>query len=209
MRHIVVELGKRFAAIDCLEEPRDIFYLEVDEILGYVEGRATTTNLKGLVALRKAEFDGWQQMAAPADRFKTSGVIYKGNSFTADQPPAAPAGESLLGVGCCPGVVRGPVRLVRNPRDAAVKVGEIVVADRTDPGWVMIFPVISGLLVERGSLLSHSAIVARELGLPTIVGLKGVTAWLQDGDWVEMNGGSGVVVKVQSPGREQGGAKPD
>ena len=209
VRHIVVELGKRFAAIDCLEEPRDIFYLEADEILGYVEGRATTTNLKGLVALRKAEFDGWQQMAAPADRFKTSGVIYKGNSFTADQPPAAPAGESLLGVGCCPGVVRGPVRLVRNPRDAAVKVGEIVVADRTDPGWVMIFPVISGLLVERGSLLSHSAIVARELGLPTIVGLKGVTAWLQDGDWVEMNGGSGVVVKVQSPGREQGGAKPD
>jgi pyruvate,water dikinase len=203
VRHIFIELGKRLAAIDCLEGPRDIFYLEIDEVLGFVEGRATTTNLKGLVCLRKAEFDGWRQMAPPDDRFKTRGVIYRGNSFTADQPPAAPAGESLLGIGCCPGLVRGPVRLVRDPRDAAVKVGEIVVADRTDPGWVMIFPVISGLLVERGSLLSHSAIVARELGLPTIVGLTGVTAWLKDGDWVEMNGGTGVVARVQSPARER------
>ena len=58
---------------------------------------------------------------------------------------------------------------------------------------------VEGLVVERGSLLSHSAIVARELGLPTVVALAGVTAWLKDGDWVELDGGSGVVRRLASP----------
>jgi phosphohistidine swiveling domain-containing protein len=198
-RQIVLEIGKRLAALDCLDDARDIFYLEFDEMLVFIEGRATTTNLKGLAAVRKAEFDGWLKMPAPADRFRTRGIVYRGNSFSGDHAVVLPTGDSLAGIGCCPGVVRGPVHIVRNPHDAAVKPGEIIVADRTDPGWVMIFPVISGLLVERGSLLSHSAIVARELNLPTIVALPGVTTWLKDNDWVEMDGSTGVVVKIESP----------
>jgi pyruvate,water dikinase len=62
----------------------------------------------------------------------------------------------------------------------------------------MIFPAAAGLLVEHGSLLSHSAIVAREMGLPAIVSLDGVTAWLTDGDWVQMDGGTGVVTKTRA-----------
>ena len=68
---------------------------------------------------------------------------------------------------------------------------------------VMIFPVISGLLVERGSLLSHWAIVARELNLPTIVALAGVTIWLKDNDRVKMDGSSGVVVRIAPPNRSE------
>ena len=60
----------------------------------------------------------------------------------------------------------------------------------------MIFPAASGLLVERGSMLSHSAIVAREMGLPTIVSIPGLTHWLKEGDLVEMNGASGVVTRI-------------
>lgn len=202
-RQIVLEIGKRLAVIDCLEDARDIFYLEFDEMLAFVEGRATTTNLKGLAAVRKAEFDGWRQMPAPADRFRTRGIVFRGNSFAADRVVVPPTGDSLHGIGCCPGLVRGPVHLILDPRDAVVKPGEIVVADRTDPGWVMIFPVIAGLLVERGSLLSHSAIVARELNLPTIVALPGVTTWLKDNDWVEMDGSTGVVVKIDPPNRSE------
>lgn len=86
--------------------------------------------------MREAEFDGWRQMPAPADRFRTRGVVYRGNSFGGDQAVVQPSGDSLTGIGCCPGVVRGPVHLVRDPRDTAAKAGEIVVADRTDPGWV-------------------------------------------------------------------------
>lgn len=198
-RLIAVELGKRLAALDRLNDPRDIFYLEVDEVLEFVEGSATTTDFKGLVALRKKQFDAYRADPPPAERFETRGIVYVGHTFTADSAHARPEGQALQGIGCCPGIIRGPVRLIREPRDARLEPGEIVVAERTDPGWVMIFPSASGLLVERGSLLSHSAIVAREIGLPTVVGLMGLMAWLRDGDWVEMDGSTGSVTKVPAP----------
>ena len=69
-------------------------------------------------------------------------------------------------------------------------------AERTDPGWIMLFPAAAGLLVEHGSLLSHSAIVAREMGIPAVVALSGVTGWLRDGEWVEMDGRSGAVKRI-------------
>jgi len=195
-RRIFVELGRRFAAIDGLEEPRDIFYLELDEVLGFVEGWATTADLKGLVAVRKVEYEHYRSTPAPADRFETRGLIHRGHNFGAGATIEPIGGETMQGLGCCPGIVRGPVCLVRDPKSAAVKRGDIIVAERTDPGWVMIFPSASGLLVERGSLLSHSAIVARELGLPTIVSLPGVTRWLADGEWVQMDGSTGTLTKL-------------
>jgi pyruvate,water dikinase len=195
-RLVVVELGKRLAALGRLEDHRDIFYLEVDEVLSFVEGRATTTDLKALAAMRKKEFEGYRSEQAPADRFETRGILYVGNACQSEKAHAPPTGKSLKGLGCCPGIVRGPVRIVRDPRRVSVARGEIIVAERTDPGWVMIFPAASGLLVEHGSLLSHSAIVAREMGLPAIVSLDGVTAWLTDGDWVQMDGSTGIVTKI-------------
>jgi phosphohistidine swiveling domain-containing protein len=196
VRLIAVEIGKRLTSLASLDTPRDIFWLELDEILAFVEGRATTTNLKGLVVLRKAEFERYRSEPAPADRFETRGVVYVGHDFQPETPYAPPVGETLQGLGCCAGVVRGQVCVVRDPRQANVISGDIIVAERTDPGWVMIFPAASGLLVERGSLLSHSAIIAREMGLPTIVSLTGVTQWLKDGDWVEMDGASGRVTRL-------------
>ncbi|MGO8670079.1 MAG: PEP-utilizing enzyme [Capsulimonadaceae bacterium] len=83
-----------------------------------------------------------------------------------------------------------------HPQNAVLRSGEILVAERTDPGWIMLFAAASGLLVERGSLLSHSAIVSREMGIPGIVGLAGVTGWLTDGEWVELDGTSGTVRKI-------------
>jgi pyruvate,water dikinase len=198
-RRIFVELGRRFAAIDCLADPRDVFYLEVDEVLGFVGGSATTADLKGLVAVRKVEFDGYRSTPAPAARFETRGLIHRGHRFGAGEAVEPIAGATMQGLGCCPGIVRGPVRLVRDPNSALVDPGDIIAAERTDPGWVMIFPSASGLLVERGSLLSHSAIVARELGLPTIVSLPGVTRWLADGEWVQMDGSTGMVTKLAHP----------
>ena len=87
-----------------------------------------------------------------------------------------------------------------DPTTAKLTQGDILVAERTDPSWVMLFPFASGLLVERGSLLSHSAIVARELGIPTIVSIEGVTRWLRDGDCVEFDGTTGVVTRITKAG---------
>ncbi len=203
-RQIFRELGKRLYAVDALDDPSDVFYLEVDEIFGFVNGTTTCADLAGLVSVRRAEFARYGAMEAPAERFVTRGTVHRGNRFQADargEPPGSSA-ESMQGQGCCPGVVRGRVRVVRDPLTAGLEPGDIVAAEHTDPGWILILPMAAGLLVERGSLLSHAAIVARELGIPAVVGLRGLTTWLADGDWVELDGGTGVVRRLSRDGKK-------
>ncbi len=106
--------------------------------------------------------------------------------------------NTRVGIACCPGVVRGRARVIRDPRGAILASGDILVAERTDPGWILLFPLAGGVVVERGSLLSHSAIVARELGIPCVVGVAGVMAWLRDGDEIEMDGASGTVRRISA-----------
>lgn len=196
VRRIFAELGKRFAADGLLDNSRDIFYLEVDEIFGVVDGITSTRDLRGMVALRRREFDGYAAAPAPPDRFGSRGDI------RVMAPPSAAlptTGEDVRrGTGCYPGVVRGPVRVVRDPTVATLLPGEILVAERTDPGWVVLFPCASAILVERGSLLSHSAIVARELGIPAIVAVEGLTSWLRTGDTVELDGATGIVTRIET-----------
>ena len=86
--------------------------------------------------------------------------------------------------------------MVRDPKRAQLSAGCILVADHTDPGWIMLFPSARGLLVERGSLLSHSAIVARELGIPAVISIPGLLEWLRDGDEVELDGAAGIVRRL-------------
>jgi pyruvate,water dikinase len=100
------------------------------------------------------------------------------------------------GLGCCKGVVTAKVRVIEDPRVEALGAGEILVARHTDPGWIAVFANAAGVIAERGSLLSHSAIVAREMGVPCVVSLKGVTQWLKTGDTVRLDGGAGTVERV-------------
>jgi rifampicin phosphotransferase len=132
----------------------------------------------------------------PPSRFQSRGLAVE--TAASQLPTTEPTDKSDIrrGLGCSPGIVRGRVRVVTDPREVVLERGDIVVAERTDPGWILIFPLAAGLVVERGSLLSHSAIVARELGLPAIVSLEGVTRWLRNGDRIEMDGGSGFVRKL-------------
>jgi pyruvate,water dikinase len=198
VRRIFVAFGQEYHARGVLESPKDIFYLELTEIIGFCDGTVTTTDLKSLVALRRAEFERYAKMAPPADRFETRGPVHHGNNFQSiGKAEAVPlAGDHWQGIGCCPGIVRGRVRVIADPRQAVLKPGEILVAERTDPGWIMLFASAAGLLVERGSLLSHSAIVSREMGIPSIVSIPAITQQLKDGDLVEMNGSTGIVKRI-------------
>ncbi len=199
VRRIFLEIGRRLHAVERLEEPRDIFFLEVDEVLAFVEGRSTATDLRALTALRKREFREYADGPPPDDRFETRGAVYYGHDFRGAEPPTPTSGDDRQGLGCCPGIVSGPVRVVTDP--TAVDLGHrvILVAEHTDPGWIMVFPSARGVLVERGSLLSHAAIVARELGIPAIVSLPGITRWLKDDDWIEMDGSTGIVRRISPP----------
>ena len=86
--------------------------------------------------------------------------------------------------------------MVHAPDAGVTLAGDIMACTRTDPGWVPLFPSCGGLLVERGSLLSHSAIVAREFGIPAIVGIPGLMQWARDGEVARMDGTSGIVDRV-------------
>jgi pyruvate,water dikinase len=198
VRRIFREAGKRLHAMGVLANADDVFYCQVEEIRGYVDGNAVTTDLKQLVALRQAEFERYRQSSAPPARFETAGAVYHAQSYRAktDGVSSGGDGDERQGIGCCPGTVRGIVRVVRDPHNAQLPAGSILVADHTDPGWIMLFPAAKGLLVERGSLLSHSAIVARELGIPAVVSIAGLMSWLQDGDEVELDGARGTVRRI-------------
>lgn len=194
LREMLQAVGHQLAAEGLLAAPADVFYLTLDEVWDYTKGRAVTTDLKGLAALRRTEFDGYRAGEPPADRFETFGLPYHRNLYRGRPQAAQPFEDGTLrGTGCCPGVVTGPVKVLRTPADDAKLDGEILVAERTDPGWVPLYPSVSGLLIERGSILSHSAIVAREMGIPTIVGIAGLIETLKTGQVVTMDGGAGVV----------------
>ena len=207
VRRIFLAFGRRLAMEGVLDSPRDVFYLEKEEILAWAAGTALTLDLRSLAALRKKEFDAFRAMPAPAERFSTRGAIPIGNDFSAapGARPAEPAerkdGASLHGIPCCGKKVRGIARVVADPTCTENLAGNILVALRTDPGWAPLFPVCKGVLVERGSILSHAAIVTRELGIPCIVGIAGLTEQIRDGDLLEMDPASGTVTRVNAEDR--------
>jgi pyruvate,water dikinase len=183
-------------------DPRDVFNLTVDELLGAVEGASITGDLKALAALRDAEMKASLARPEPPERFSIRGAHAVGAAALVAQP-AAPSGEtseSRKGLACCKGVVTAKVRVIEDPRVEALGPGEILVARHTDPGWIAVFANAAGVIAERGSLLSHSAIVAREMGVPCVVSLKGVTQWLKTGDTVRLDGGAGTVERVSRDG---------
>jgi rifampicin phosphotransferase len=198
IRRLFLEAGRRLQAIGRLDDARDIFYLELGEILAFNDGTATTIDLRSLAAVRKKEFATYREGSAPAERFETRGPVYHAQAYRSSKPSEEikSAGEERHGLGCCPGIVRGTARVVRDPKRAQLSAGCILVADHTDPGWIMLFPSARGLLVERGSLLSHSAIVARELGIPAVISIPGLLEWLRDGDEVELDGAAGTVRRL-------------
>lgn len=195
-RRVFLGLGRELAARDLLAAPRDVFYLTVPEILGAVEGFGLSSNLKSLVALRRAETDAATLRPDPPERIELRGPaiapVWVEASVQKDDATERTA------TGCSAGHVTARARIIRDPRTQTLTPGDILVARHTDPGWIAVFSNASAIVVERGSLLSHSAIVARELGIPCVVGLKGATQWIRDGERLMVDGASGRVVRCDA-----------
>lgn len=210
VRRIMLELGTRFADSGLLEAPRDVFYLTIDEVLRAAERPTDTTGLKPLVRGRQSVFRSYRNVAAPPDRFQTRGPIAADGQIGPDidfhaatavssltkECVAPMTGDARRGIACYPGVITGTARIVRDPNASALAPGEILVAERTDPGWVILFPSAAALVVERGSPLSHAAIVARELRLPAVVSVGGLMNWLRTGDLIQVDGATGIVHRL-------------
>ena len=192
VRELFASIGRNWSSAQILDHEDDIFYLTREEIIAYRDGRSVDQNLKKLVVLRKIEFDSYKRMELIAERITSSGLVYQENNLSSD-PLVEESKDILKGVGCSPGIIRAKARVVLHPEETEGLNGEILVTHSTDPGWVVLFPSAAAIIVERGSLLSHSAIVSREMGKPCIVGVTGLLKQICTGDELEINGSTGVI----------------
>ena len=196
VRTMFSALGKRLEAEGEILHHRDVFYLELNEILE-LSNTAVKQDLKSAIASRKQEFQEYSEQQPPEERFFTYG-----NNFTDEyiysKEKLTPIEGDLKGIGCCPGRVQAKVQVIRDPNDIESLNGDILVTSSTDPGWVTLFPTASAIIVESGSLFSHSAIVSREMGIPCIVSVTGLLRTLKTGDEVLMDGSSGEIKVIKA-----------
>jgi phosphohistidine swiveling domain-containing protein len=190
VRRIVQRLGDILVQEGQIELRDDIHYLTLDEVFGAIRGTSVTHDAKALVAIRKSEYAQYATESLPA-RLETT------NLPGTYQPPQQLAREAcalqVRGIGCSSGVVEGRAVIVTDPNTAEVPDDAVLIADSTDPGWIFLMTRCRGIVAERGSILSHTAIIGRELGIPTVVGAEGAQALIPHGAHVRMDGSTGVV----------------
>jgi len=201
IRSLFTRIGRNFEKDGLISSYRDIFFLRTDEILELIEGRSIDKrSIRKRILLRKKDFSE-NEKKEHLERMYFYGSIYNDRFVEILSDSEVAMADELedpdlfQGVACSPGVVQNKIKIIHSPHDATLNM-EILVAKRTDPGWVPLFPSISGLIIERGSVLSHSAVVAREMGIPTIVGLRNITEKLKDNDIVRMDGSTGLVKRT-------------
>lgn len=190
VRRIFGNLGVQLEKKGFLESSRDIFYLTVGEIMDFINGTAATEDMRATVKLRRDEYASFEKLEPPG-RFQTTGLVYD------NVPTVTMAGEDdsneATGIGCSSGTASGAARIIRDPANAVIKEGDIIVARSTDPAWVYLMTACRGIVVERGSVLSHTSIIGRELGIPTIVGVAGATERIPEQATVTIDGQTGRV----------------
>lgn len=192
-------LGRDLARAGAIDAWDDVFMLRLEEIGGAYEGMILHTELRELVALRRSQLAVDTGLHAPS-RFTTRGAPYWSGNLDRAGWTAGPAARSgareLRGTPCCPGVAEGPAVVTDTPRDIG---GGILVTYRTDPGWVVALPSAAALVIERGSPLTHVAVVARELGLPTVVQVENLTTEIRTGTRLRVDGAAGAVTVLADP----------
>jgi pyruvate,water dikinase len=170
-----------------LNEAEEIFFLTLPEVHATLAG----ADLRAQVSKRRATFE------RELGRRQVPLVLLSDGTAPTAQPQQAlntvPSQRVLQGTPASPGRVTALARVILNPHHARLAPGEILVAPSTDPGWTPLFPQAAGLVMEVGGAMAHGAIVAREYGLPAVVGVAGATAHIRTGSRLTLDGGTGIV----------------
>ncbi len=190
LHRFAVRIGRRLVEAGVLDAPAHLFFLHADEV---AEALLKPNNLRPLIAQRRAEHQRWREVRPPRYLGRPPEEPPPPNRF--EPPPREqPDDQMLRGIGASPGVVRGRVRVAVSPDDLErVGAGDVLVCPSSNPSWVPLFGIIAGLVTNTGGALSHAAVVAREFGVPAVVGTGEATRLLQDGQLVEVDGTAGEV----------------
>lgn len=189
-REIFLKIGSLLCNKGYINNSRDIFYLYDSEIFEIEDNRLTKETIKQLVESRKIEYESYSNMDAFSriefGKEVISTINYNGRIKARNN-------SELQGAGVSSGIVSGEVKVLTSPSMSDDIINKIVVAHSTDPGWVFILKDSLGIITEQGSLLSHTAIISRELKKPAVVNVEGATNTLKDGDIVEIDGTTGRI----------------
>jgi pyruvate,water dikinase len=177
-------LGTQLTVRGAVHDVDDVFYLTWDELHALPQ----PDEVSRIVTTRRQQYAARQGMRLPESWTGVPDTIR-----VAAATGAAGVGTKIEGVGASGGVVEGRARVVTDPGTTELDDGDILVCESTDPSWVSLFLVAGGVVTDLGGLLSHGAIVAREMGLPCVVGTKVGSATVVDGQRVRIDGDAGVV----------------
>ncbi len=182
VRRCCQRLGGALVEAGRLDRPADVFFLTFPELR---RADFDDLDLRALVQERRAAYE-------QALRRRRAPRVLADNGEEFHGAAGGSAAQGWQGTAASPGIQRGRVRVVRDP-STPLRAGEVLVAPSTDPAWTPLFLTACALVMEAGGMMSHGSIVAREYGIPAVVGLAGATELLHDGDLVEVDGAAGVV----------------
>lgn len=183
IKQAILQEGAGLAAAGILEHPEEVFWLSLREIKELLETRRLD---RDLITRRKEKFQRDEKLAPPR------AITSEGEIITAKPGAHVPPG-ALAGSPVSAGKAEGRARVILKLAEAKMDKGDILVAPYTDPGWTPLFPLAAGLVTEVGGLMTHGAVVAREYGIPAVVGLDNATRKIQDGQLIRVDGTRGFV----------------
>jgi pyruvate,water dikinase len=185
VRRSLLAVGADLAERGVIDAPGDVFFLDLREARAALDGG----DLRELVARRRAAYEQESRR-----RHVPRVLLSDGTEPEALAAPAAAVAEgALLGTAASAGTVAGVARVVRDPVGAHLEPGEILVCPSTDPGWTPLFLTAGGLVMEMGGAMSHGAVVAREYGIPAVVGVPDATHRVATGQEIKVDGAAGTV----------------
>ncbi|MEU7855554.1 rifamycin-inactivating phosphotransferase [Nonomuraea sp. NPDC049141] len=176
--------ARKLVAQGVIKDPEDVYFLSLEEFREVVNtGRLDYT----VITERREAHESYQKLTPP--RVITSeGEVINGEYDAGNRPEGA-----LAGIPVSSGVVEGRARVVLSMEDAEVEEGDILVTVFTDPSWSALFVSVKGVVIEVGGVMTHGAVIAREYGLPAVVGVRGATERIHDGQLIRVNGSEGYV----------------
>lgn len=184
--------GRELATSKALDSADDIFFLHIDELEALAAGAAR--DWRAIVRERRGTYARELRRRRIPRVLLSDGRAFFGGAGDSERV----TGSTLAGTPVSPGVAVGTVRVVFDPAGAQLAPGEILVCRGTDPAWTPLFLVAGGLVTEVGGLITHGAVVAREYGIPAVVGVHNATTDLHTGDRVRVDGTTGSVTKLDS-----------
>lgn len=190
----LLQSGQELVAQGVIEHPDDLMFLHVKELQALAAGYAI--DWKALVAERRALYVREKRRnQIPRVLLSDGRAFYEGMRSTNGDRDGVITGSPVS-----PGVVEGTVHIVFDPHDAQLAPGEILVCPGTDPAWTPLFLAAGGLVMEVGGLMTHGSVVAREYGIPAVVGVHEATSRLKSGQRIRVDGSSGEIVLVNGSG---------